>query len=93
MTTYYHIQCKDWADRFISSHPGGRLIKITPTYDRVLGEVLMPDGSWQGLGWWDHYAVLYNGRVYDEAYPRGISANQFKARFKYLEVITFSPRI
>jgi hypothetical protein len=97
VSDFYHIDCEQWADRFMNSHPGARKIKITPRGaghpNARLDEILMPDGSKVGTGWFNHYAVLYAGRVYDEAYPRGISPTTYKERFGAAEYVLFDPTI
>ena len=66
MSKYRTIDCEKWARDFLRQNPSGQLIHIRPTSARVLGEVIMPDGSRES-SWHYHYAVLYLGKMHDEA--------------------------
>ena len=95
MQNYRTVDCEVWARRFIKKHQGKgfmRLIEIKPQPPgRYLGGILMPTGMQTPL-WYNHFAVLLNGKIHDEAYPDGLPQEQFKARFEYREVIDFIER-
>ena len=58
---------------------------------RVLGGVRMPSIGmvWPHPPWHYHFAVLFDGRLYDEAYPAGLPMQEYKNRFEHQDYIMF----
>ena len=68
------------------------MIEIRPKPpQKVLGGVRMPSGMvWPA--WHYHFAVRFNGKMYDEAYPDGLPDEEYKNRFEYRPFIDFHER-
>lgn len=100
--TYRKIDCNEWAIKKINaikaSDPDAtpQKIYIKPTDDRVKAisdikvagsgdEFVQPAPAWA-----DHYSVRHNNLYLDEQFPAGLSEDRYKARFKYLDQLSFT---
>lgn len=93
MRNYRTIDCEEWARRLkpkLSLQGRAVLIKITPKHPYpLLGAIRMPSGVFHS-NWFYHFALLFNGRMYDEAFPNGLPEEEFKDRFESRDVLEFS---
>lgn len=94
---FYRIECALWVEDALKQNRfnGAVVILIRPLNHnaRFIGAIKLPSGeTCISSGWCEHYALLLNGVMYDEAYPNGIPRKKFENRFLQFRELYFEQR-